>query len=94
MDDDIGIEWLQNVSRDQAVIDSRVFVLLQLRELFLADIHCEGEEVLRLVTRLEEGQKTAHGGKVEKLANVKTLDRSRGRCGGIRKGTKHGKDCD
>lgn len=41
----MGVERLQDISRDQTVIDTGVFILLQLRELLLSDIHLEGDGI-------------------------------------------------
>jgi hypothetical protein len=40
----MGVEWLQNISREQAMIDGRVFVFLELGQLILSYVHhsCSG----------------------------------------------------
>jgi hypothetical protein len=44
VDDEIGIEWLKYVARNQTMVHARVLVLLKLRELLLSNIHhcCKG----------------------------------------------------
>ena len=43
VDDDIGVEGLEHVARQQAVVDARVLVLAQLGQLLLADVHHLGD---------------------------------------------------
>jgi hypothetical protein len=44
----MGIEWFHDISGNQAVIDTRVLVLLELRQLFLTDVdHIGGYGVAR-----------------------------------------------
>ena len=46
--DHVGIEWLENVSRDQGVVDTGVLVLAEARKVFLPDIyHIDGLEQRR-----------------------------------------------
>jgi hypothetical protein len=39
VDHHIVVEGLENISREQAMVDARVLVLLELGELILSDIH-------------------------------------------------------
>lgn len=39
MNDHMGVERLQNVARDKAVIDAGILVFLELWELILANVH-------------------------------------------------------
>ena len=39
IDDDVGVEWLQDIARQQAVVDARVLVLLELRKPVLTNVH-------------------------------------------------------
>jgi hypothetical protein len=39
VDHDIVVEGFENIAREQAMVDARVLVLIELRELILSDIH-------------------------------------------------------
>ncbi len=39
LDDDIGVEGLENIFRRQRVVDAAVFVLLEVRQIFLPYVH-------------------------------------------------------
>ena len=39
MNDNIAVEWLQDIPRDQTVVYAGVLVLFQLRELLLPDVN-------------------------------------------------------
>jgi hypothetical protein len=39
IDDEVGVEWLQDITRQQAVVDARVLVLLELGKPVLTNVH-------------------------------------------------------
>jgi hypothetical protein len=39
IDDDVGVEWLQDIARQQAVVDARVLVLFELGKPVLTNVH-------------------------------------------------------